>query len=125
MTGVVTKKHQMGFISSNVGHLVLNSEAMESLKLVANLDNRKKASVNLVSSSVRHPYYSKILSPLVTEAPGVGGSSLRSSRQFESTLVSERRRSVEPMRSRASVHSTQRVNSAPPSGRTEFSAGRE
>ena len=67
-----------------------------------------------------HPYYSKSLSPVVTEAPGVGGSSLRSSRQFESTPASERHRSVEPVRSRASVHSTQRVNSAPPAGSPEF-----
>ena len=72
----------MAYISSNVEDVVLNPEAMESLKMVANLDDRKKAAVNLVSSSVRHPYYSKSLSPVVTEAPGVGGSSLRSTRQF-------------------------------------------
>ena len=52
--------------------------------------------VNLVSSSVRHPYYSKSSSPVVTEPRGVGGSSLRSNRQFESTPASERRRSVVP-----------------------------
>ena len=59
MTGLVTKTHQMVYISSNVEDVVLSREAMESLKLVANLNDRKKASVNLVSSSVKHPYYSK------------------------------------------------------------------
>ena len=115
VTGLVTKTHQMAYISSNVEDVFLSCEAMESLKMVANLDDRKKAAVNLVSSSVRHPYYSKSSSPVVTEAPGDGGSSLCSSRQFNSTSVSNRRLSVEPMRSRASVHSTQRVNSAPSS----------
>ena len=123
MTGLVSKTYQQAYISANVADIVLSREAMESLKFVSNLDDRKKASVNLVSSTVMHPYYSKSLSPVVTEAPGVSGSSLCSSRQFESTPVSERRRSVEPMRSRASVHSTQRVDSAPsapPAGGPEF-----
>ena len=110
----------MAYISSNVEDVVLSRAAMESLKMVANLDDRKQAGVNLVSSTVKHPYYSKSLSPVVTEALGVGGSSLLSSRQFESTPVSERQRSVEPMRSRAIVHSTQRVSSAPPAGGPEF-----
>ena len=59
----------------------------------------------------------------MTESPGVGGSSLRSSRQFESTPASERRRSVVPVRSRVTVHSTQREESAsaaPPAGGPEF-----
>jgi hypothetical protein len=120
VTGLVTKTQQMAYISSNVEDVVLSHEALESLKIVANLDDRKKAEVNLVNSTVKHPYYSKSLSPVVTEVPGVGGSSLRSSRQFESTPVSERRRSVEPMRSCASVHSTQRVSSALPTGGPEF-----
>ena len=36
---------------------------------MSRLDDRNKASVNLVSGSVQHPYYSKSLSPVVTEAP--------------------------------------------------------
>ena len=110
----------MAYISANVADVVLSREAMESLKIVANLDDRKKASVNLVSSTVLHPYYSMSSSPVVTDAPGVSGSSLRSSRQFESTSASERHRSVGPVRGRAIVHSTQRVNSAPPAGGPEF-----
>ena len=120
MTGLVSKTHQMAYISENVKDVVLSHEAMESLRLdMSRLDDRKKASVNLVSSSVHHPYYSKSSSPVVTEAPGVGGSSLRSSRQFESTPVSERHRSVGPVRSRGSVHSTRAV-SAPPACSPEF-----
>ena len=52
---------------------------MESLKFVSDLDDRKKASVSLVSTTVMHPYYSKSSSPVVTEVPEVSGSSLRSS----------------------------------------------
>ena len=46
VTGLVKKTHQMAFISSNVEDVVLSHEAMESLKMVANLDDRKKALVN-------------------------------------------------------------------------------
>ena len=59
---------------------MLGREAIESLKIVAILDDSKKAAVNLVSSSVRHPYYSKSLSPVVTEPPG--------GRRFESMFQS-------------------------------------
>ena len=70
MTGLIRKTHQMAYISPHAEDIVLSREAMESLKLVANLDDRKKASVHLVSNSLRHPYYSKSSSPVVTEAPG-------------------------------------------------------
>ena len=123
LTGLVTKTHQMAYISSSVEDVVLSREAMESLKIVANLDDRKKSVVNLVSSSVRHPFYSKSSSPVVTEPRGLSGSSLRSSRQFKSTSASERRRSVVPERSRASVQSTHRedsTSSVPLAGGPEF-----
>ena len=78
---------------------------------MANLDDRRKASVHLVSNSS---------SPVVKEeAPGVSGSSLHISRRFESTPADERHRSKEPERSRGSVHSTRGV-SAPPAGSPEF-----
>ena len=112
LTGLVTKTHQMAYISSSVEDVVQGREAMESLKIVANLDNRKKAVVNLVSSSVVTPYYSKSLSPVVTEPRGVP-SSLCSSRQLESMPASKRCRSVVPERSRTSVQSTQREESTP------------
>ena len=85
---------------------------METLKIVENLDDRKKAVVNLVSSSVVTPYYSKSLSPVVTE-PRVAASSLCFSRRFESTPASKRHRSVVPARSRTSVQSTQGGDSTP------------
>ena len=44
VTGLIRKTHQMAFVSSHAEDLVLSREAMESLKLVANLDDRKKAS---------------------------------------------------------------------------------
>ena len=86
---------------------------MESLKLVANLDDRGKASVNLVSNSS---------SPVVKEEdPRVSGSSLHISRRFESTPAVERHRSAGPVRrtgratpaSGGSVHSTQGASSPP------------
>ena len=42
VTGLVRKTHQMAYISSNVEDVVLSREAKESLKLVANLDDRKQ-----------------------------------------------------------------------------------
>ena len=68
-----------------------------------------------------HPYYSKSSSPVVTEVPGVSGSSLLSSRQqFESMSARVRHRSVGPVRGSASVHSTHKVISDPPAGAPEF-----
>ena len=135
-TGLVTKTHQQAYISVNVEDIVLSREAMESLRFVADLDDRKKASVSLVSSTVLHPYYSKSSSPVASpmvgkssspvarlvESPAASGSSLRSSRiessraELESTSVRERHRSLCPVRGRASVHSTQQVKSDPPAG---------
>ena len=81
-TGLVTKTHQQACISVNVADIVLSREAMESLKFVSDLDDRKKASVNLVSSTVVPPYYSKSSSPVAgpVTGPVASGSSLRSSR---------------------------------------------
>ena len=42
VTGLVTKTHQMAYISSSVEDVVLSCKAMESLKIGANLDDRKK-----------------------------------------------------------------------------------
>ena len=42
VTGLVRKTHQMAYISSNVEDVVLSCEAKETLKLVANLDDRKQ-----------------------------------------------------------------------------------
>ena len=116
---------------------MISREAMESLQFVSDLDDRKKASVRLVSSTVMHPYYSKSLSPIqsspmvgkssspgarLVDSPVASGSSLRSSRiessraDLESTSVRERHRSMCPVRDRASVHSTQQVMSDPPAG---------
>ena len=53
----------MTYVSSVVEDVVLSREAMETLKIVENLDDRKKAVVNLVSSVVT-PYYSKSSSPV-------------------------------------------------------------
>ena len=71
-TGVVTKSHQQAYILVNVEDIVISRESMESLRFVSDLDDRKKASVRLVSSTVLHPYYSKSLSPVAS--PMVGKS---------------------------------------------------
>ena len=117
-TGLVSKTHQQAYISVNVADIVLSREAMESLKFVSDLDDRKKASVNLVSSTVMHPYYSKSSSPVARPlaGPGASGLSLRSSRiessraELESTSARETHRSVCPVCGRASVHITQKSN---------------
>ena len=134
--GIVTKTHQQAYISEKVEDIVISREAMESLRFVSDLNDRKRASVRLVSSTVMHPYYSASLSPRQSSpvggkssSPGAGreecpasGSSLRSSRiessraELESTSVKERHRSVGPVRGRASVHSTQQVTSDLPAG---------
>ena len=72
-TGIVTKTHQQAYISANVEDIVISCEAMESLRFVSDLYDRKKASVRLVSSTVMHPYYGKSLSP-VQSSPMVGKS---------------------------------------------------
>ena len=109
VNGLIRKTHQMAYVSPQAEDLVLSREAMESLKLVANLDDRVKASVNLVSNS---------LSPVVKEEdPRVSGLSLHISRRFESTPAVERHRSAGPVRatpaSGGSVHSTQGASSPP------------
>ena len=88
MNGFIRKTHQMAYVSPQAEDFVLSREAMESLKLVTNLDDRGEASVNLVSNS---------LSPVVKEeAPRVSGSGLNVSRRFDSTPAVERHRSVGP-----------------------------
>ena len=88
VNGLVKKTHQMAYVSPQAEGLVLSREAIESLELVSNLDDRKEASVNLVSNS---------LSPVVKEeAPRVSGSGLHVSRRFESTPAVERHRSAGP-----------------------------
>jgi hypothetical protein len=97
-TGIVNKTHQQAYISDKVEDIVISREAMETLRFVSDLDDRKRASVRVVSSTVMHPYYSASTSPIQSSpvggkslSPGAGreedpasGLSLRSSR-FESS----------------------------------------
>ena len=88
MNGFIRKTHQMAYVSPQAEDFVLSREAMESLKLVTNLDDRGEASVNLVSNSS---------SPVVKEeTPRVSGEVLHVSRRFDSTPAVERHRSVGP-----------------------------
>jgi hypothetical protein len=50
-TGLFTKTHQQAYISANIEDVVLFREAMESLKMVSDLDDKKKPTIRLVSSS--------------------------------------------------------------------------
>ena len=111
-TGVFQKTHQQAYISADVDSVVLSREAMESLKLVSDLDDRKKANVSLISNTLVQPYYA---SPVKSSSLGgvpAAGASLRAARiessrlQLESTYVRERHRSLCPTRARAGVHST-------------------
>ena len=134
-TGVFQKTHQQAYISADVDSVVLSREAMESLKLVSDLDDRKKANVSLISNTLMQPFYANPVSPVISQrlgkssspvpvasdvmgkssSPGgvpAAGASLRASRiessrlQLESTYVRERHRSLCPTRARAGVHST-------------------
>ena len=120
-TGVFQKTHQQAYISADIDSVVLSREAMESLKLVSDLDDRKRASVSLVSNTLMQPFYSNPVSPVASQmmgkssSPGgvpVAGASLRASRiessrlQLEASYVRERHRSLCPTRGRAGVHST-------------------
>ena len=88
VTGLIKKTHQMAYVSPQAEDLVLSREAMESLELVSNLDDRQEASVNLVSNSS---------SPVVKEeAPRVSGSVFHVSRRFDSTPAVERNRCAGP-----------------------------
>ena len=88
VNGLIRNTHQMAYVSPQAEDLVFSREAMESLKLVPNLDDRGEASVNLVNNS---------LSPVVKEeAPRVSGSGLHVSRRFNSTPAVERHRGVGP-----------------------------
>ena len=73
-TRIVTKTHQQAYISVNVEDIVISREAMESLRFVSDLNDRKNASVRLVSSTVMHPYYSNSSSPI--QSSPMGGKSL-------------------------------------------------
>ena len=70
----------MAYVSTQAEDVVLSREAMESLKLVSNLDDRVKSSVNLLSNSS---------SPEMNEEDH--GSSLHDSRRtrLESTPAGE------------------------------------
>ena len=63
-TGIVTRTHQQAYISDKVEDLVISREAMESLSFVSDLDDRKRASVRVVSSTVMNPYSSINTSPI-------------------------------------------------------------
>ena len=65
--GLLTKTHQQAYISVDVEDIVLSREAMESLRFVSDLNDRKKATVSLVSSTVSQPFYSKSLSPVAVQ----------------------------------------------------------
>ena len=60
-TGVFQKTHQQAYISADVDSVVLSREAMESLKLVSDLDDRKKANVSLISNTLMQPYYANAI----------------------------------------------------------------
>ena len=109
-TGLFTKTHQQAYISANIDDVVLSREAMESLKMVSNLDDKKKATVRLVSSS--SPVAGSLMGKSSSPGGGsVAGGSLRASRieSCRAELERERHRSRCPARGTAGVHSTQVV----------------
>ena len=77
VSGVVTRTHQQAYVSEKVEDLVISREAMESLRFVSDLDNRKRASVRVLNSTVLNPYYGATSSP-VQSSPGGGSGSIPS-----------------------------------------------
>ena len=65
-TGLFSKTHQQAYISADVEDIVLSREAMESLRFVSDLDDRKRATVSLVSNTMVQPFYSKSSSPVAS-----------------------------------------------------------
>ena len=121
---VITRTHQQAYVSERVEDLVISREAMESLKLVSDLDDRRpRASVRVLKSTVMNPYYGAPSSAVQSGSEGKRqDSSLqeRESRleysraQFESTTARERHRSQGPLRGK--VQSTPTLASEAPAG---------
>ena len=86
----------MAYVSPQAEDLVLSREAMESLELVSNLDDRKEASARLFNTTPADGGSNSSVPVVNEEAPRHSGSSLHISRRFESTPAVERHRSAAP-----------------------------
>ena len=90
VTGLERLTFQMAYVSPRAEDLVLSREAMESLGLVSNLDDRREASVRHISST-------PTVGGSTSLAPAVGGGTgSHISRQFKLTPAADRHQSVAP-----------------------------
>jgi hypothetical protein len=120
---VITRTHQQAYVSERVEDLVISREAMESLKLVSDLDERQpRASVRVIKSTVMNLYYGA-----PSSAVGASGEEKRqdsslweresrleySRAQFESTTARERHRSRGPLRGKSTPTLASAVQSTP------------
>ena len=96
VTGLMKKTHHMAYVSPQAEDVVLSREAMESIELVSNLDDRKEASVRHLSTTPANGGSNSSVPVVDEEAPRHGGLSLHISQRFESTPAVERHRSAAP-----------------------------
>ena len=83
VTGLMTRSHQMAYVSQQAEDVVLSREIMETFGLVKNFDDRKKASVcHLSTTAVNGGENSSVLVE-EEEAPRQMGSGSHNSRKFE------------------------------------------
>ena len=89
-TGLERRTFQMAYVTPRAEDIVLSREAMESLGLVSNLDDRREA-------SVRHISLTPTVGGSTSLAPAVGGGTgSHISRQCKLTLAADRHQSVAP-----------------------------
>ena len=100
ITGLKRRTFQMAYVSPRAEDIVLSREAMETLGLVSNLDDRREASVRHISTTPADGGGTS-LTPAdgggtsSTPADG-GGTGSHISRQIKSTPAADRHRSVAP-----------------------------
>ena len=73
-TGLFQKTYQQAYISADIDDVVLSREAMESLKIISDIDDRKRANVNLISNNLKQPFYSNSVSPVASQILGKSSS---------------------------------------------------
>ena len=86
----------MTYVSLQAGDMVLSREAMETLGLVKNLDDRKEASVRHLSTTPVNGGDNRSVPVEEVETPRLMGSGSLNSCKFESTPDAERHQSVAP-----------------------------
>ena len=83
VTGLMTRSHQMAYVSQQAEDVVLSREVMETFGLVKKFDDRKKASVRHLSTTAVNGGEKSSVLVEEEEAPRQMGSGSHNSRKFE------------------------------------------